>query len=137
MSKIANAHFFFNLQSKIYEKALPKGEIINCNNKNNYTTGLWSSIWKCYRMPVKTSNKIRGFFVWGLSSHSRIFHSYGDVTLTGNLIKIRILERNKDLILIRLPLPLIFCTVYLKYRLFFYLYSSYIYKSAHLLQHKA
>ena len=27
-------------------------------------------------------------FVWGLSSHSRIFHSYGNVTITGGGLKI-------------------------------------------------
>ena len=27
-------------------------------------------------------------FVWGLSSHSRIFHSYGDVTITGEGLQI-------------------------------------------------
>ena len=26
--------------------------------------------------------------VWGLSSHSRIFHSYGDVTITGEGLQI-------------------------------------------------
>ena len=28
------------------------------------------------------------FFVWGLLSHSRIFHSYGDVTITGEELQI-------------------------------------------------
>mgnify|MGYP003691732393 CR=1 FL=1 len=27
-------------------------------------------------------------FVWGFSSHSRIFHSYGDVTITGEGLQI-------------------------------------------------
>ena len=27
-------------------------------------------------------------FVWGLSSHSRIFHSYGDVNITGEGLQI-------------------------------------------------
>ena len=29
-----------------------------------------------------------GLFVWGLTSHSRIFHSYGDVTITGEGLQI-------------------------------------------------
>ena len=28
------------------------------------------------------------FFVWGFSSHSKIFHSYGDVTITGKGLQI-------------------------------------------------
>ena len=27
-------------------------------------------------------------FVWGFSSHSKIFHSYGDVTITGEWLQI-------------------------------------------------
>ena len=33
-------------------------------------------------------------FVWSLSSHSRIFHSYGDVTIAGEGLQILIYARN-------------------------------------------
>ena len=40
-------------------------------------------------IPVKENNRDRSLFcllVWGLSSHSRIFHSYGDVLYIKNII---------------------------------------------------
>ena len=33
-------------------------------------------------------------FVWGFSSHSRIFHSYGDVTITGERLQILTFTRH-------------------------------------------
>ena len=34
-------------------------------------------------------------FIWAFSSHSRIFHSYGDVTITGEGLQIVTFTRHK------------------------------------------
>ena len=41
-------------------------------------------------LPAVIDRKVENLysFVWGFSSHSRIFHSYGDVTITGEVLQI-------------------------------------------------
>ena len=39
-------------------------------------------------------------FVWGVSSHSRIFHSYGDVSITGEWLQILTYARHLSLLMV-------------------------------------
>ena len=38
--------------------------------------------------PLPYIPNVGGFFVWNISSHSRIFHSFGDVTITSEGLQI-------------------------------------------------
>ena len=49
-------------------------------------------------------------FVWGFSSHSRIFHLYGNVTINGERLQILIYARHSrplssERLAVQLPLP--------------------------------
>ena len=43
----------------------------------------WNLVRICVRMFLQFPFVCHCLFVWSLSSHSRIFHSYGDVTIAG------------------------------------------------------
>ena len=50
--------------------------------------GPWRTWGKCWSL-----SPLNLFVVWGFSSHSRIFHSYGDVTIAGKGLQIFIYAR--------------------------------------------
>ena len=51
---------------------------------------LWELNWIVYRYTknVQAIKKLTCSFLWGFSSHSRFFHLYGDVTITGEGLQI-------------------------------------------------
>ena len=70
--------------------------IIGCNDTSDKSPGgggmsfppLSLYYLEIMRYPPISHNLMICLFVWGFSSHSRIFHSYGDFTITGEGLQI-------------------------------------------------
>ena len=102
---VSSMHNKFSLKVKTWiilvEMSLLWLSLIGCHSISVYPKGRW--IGRCTWNARRTCNH-RGFtlygrvcnifyhlvrlFVWGLSFHSRLFQSYGDVTITGEGLRI-------------------------------------------------